>query len=119
MILGTGAGYLYPHAYRDHWVAQQYLPGSLQGRVFYRPSDQGYEATIRDQVARRREEQLAAVMEAELSLEEEMESGGKGPSTQKTAGCNAPSAAWGRSWGKSGTKCLPWLKLIGMNWCWI
>jgi putative ATPase len=79
---GHGAGYLYPHAYRDHWVAQQYLPGSLQGRVFYRPSDQGYEATIRDQVARRREEQLAAVMEAELSLEEEMESGGKGPSTQ-------------------------------------
>jgi len=21
---GHGAGYLYPHAYRDHWVAQQY-----------------------------------------------------------------------------------------------
>jgi putative ATPase len=79
---GHGAGYLYPHAYRDHWVAQQYLPGSLQGRVFYRPSDQGYEATIRDQVARRREEQLAAVMEPELSLEWELETTGKGPSTQ-------------------------------------
>ncbi len=23
---GHGEGYLYPHAYRDHWVAQQYLP---------------------------------------------------------------------------------------------
>ena len=28
---GHGQGYLYPHAFRDHWVAQQYLPGSLQG----------------------------------------------------------------------------------------
>ncbi|WP_343391772.1 hypothetical protein [Candidatus Amarobacter glycogenicus] len=28
--MGHGKGYLYPHAYRDHWVAQQYLPTSLQ-----------------------------------------------------------------------------------------
>ena len=62
---GHGEGYLYPHAYRDHWVAQQYLPGSLQGKVFYQPSDQGYEAQIRVQVARRREEQLAAMLSAE------------------------------------------------------
>ncbi len=60
---GHGAGYLYPHAYRDHWVAQQYLPGSLQGQVFYQPSDQGYEAQIQTQVARRREAQLAALVE--------------------------------------------------------
>jgi putative ATPase len=60
---GHGQGYLYPHAYRDHWVAQQYLPSSLQGQVFYRPSDQGYERQIRDLVARRREEQLAAMVE--------------------------------------------------------
>jgi len=66
---GHGAGYLYPHSYRDHWVAQQYLPDSLQGRVFYQPGDQGYEATIREQVARRREEQLAAMLESELSLD--------------------------------------------------
>jgi len=62
---GHGEGYLYPHAYRDHWVAQQYLPTSLQGKVFYQPSDQGYEAQIRVQVARRREEQLAAMLAAE------------------------------------------------------
>ncbi len=62
---GHGEGYLYPHAYRDHWVAQQYLPASLQGKVFYQPSDQGYEAQIRVQVARRREEQLAAMLAAE------------------------------------------------------
>jgi putative ATPase len=62
---GHGEGYLYPHAFRDHWVAQQYLPTSLQGKVFYQPSDQGYEAQIRIDVARRREAQLAAMLEAE------------------------------------------------------
>jgi putative ATPase len=62
---GHGEGYLYPHAYRDHWVAQQYLPDALQGQVFFRPSDQGYEKEIRDQVTRRREAQLAAMVEGE------------------------------------------------------
>ena len=37
---GHGNGYLYPHAYRDHWVAQQYLPSELVGRVFYTPTSQ-------------------------------------------------------------------------------
>lgn len=60
---GHGAGYLYPHAYRDHWVAQQYLPTSLQGQVFYQPSQQGFEAEINTQVAQRREAQLAALVE--------------------------------------------------------
>ncbi len=60
---GHGQGYLYPHAYRDHWVGQQYLPDGLQGQVFYQPSDQGYEQRIRDEVARRREAQLAAMVE--------------------------------------------------------
>ena len=68
---GHGEGYLYPHAYRDHWVAQQYLPSSLQGKVFYQPSDQGYEAQIRTTVAQRREAQLAAMLE--------LESGGQSP----------------------------------------
>jgi putative ATPase len=68
---GHGEGYLYPHAYRDHWVAQQYLPTSLQGKVFYQPSDQGYEAQIRTTVAQRREAQLAAMLE--------LESGGQSP----------------------------------------
>ncbi|MEL6854161.1 MAG: AAA family ATPase, partial [Cyanobacteria bacterium J06607_13] len=74
---GHGAGYLYPHAYRDHWVAQQYLPSSLQGQVFYQPSDQGYEANIQTQVARRREAQLAALVErnAERSLPEALTTG--------------------------------------------
>ncbi|MEL6354262.1 MAG: AAA family ATPase, partial [Cyanobacteria bacterium J06627_28] len=65
---GHGAGYLYPHAYRDHWVAQQYLPGSLQGQVFYQPSNQGYESGIQRQVARRREAQLAGLVEQNLEV---------------------------------------------------
>jgi putative ATPase len=60
---GHGEGYLYPHAYRDHWVAQQYLPDALQGKVFYQPGELGYERAIRDDVARRREAQLAAMVE--------------------------------------------------------
>ena len=40
--LGHGAGYLYPHAYRDHWITQQYLPNNLQGQVFYQPTEQGF-----------------------------------------------------------------------------
>lgn len=62
---GHGKGYLYPHAYRDHWVAQQYLPDALQGKVFYQPSDRGHEKRIGEQVARRREAQLAAMVEGE------------------------------------------------------
>ncbi len=60
---GHGQGYQYPHAYRDHWVAQQYLPASLQGKVFYEPSDSGYEATIQELVITRREAQLAALQD--------------------------------------------------------
>ena len=33
---GHGEGYVYPHAYRDHWAAQQYLPSALRGRTFLR-----------------------------------------------------------------------------------
>jgi putative ATPase len=36
-------GYLYPHDYPGHYVSQQYLPGNLKGRRYYRPSGQGFE----------------------------------------------------------------------------
>ena len=67
---GHGEGYLYPHAYSDHWVAQQYLPDVLQGRIFYQPSKQGYEASVRGNVTKLREAQLAyfhSLSEAEKS----------------------------------------------------
>ncbi len=66
---GHGRDYLYPHAYRDHWVAQQYLPSSLQGRTFYQPGGLGYEKGIKTQVERRREEQLAAFLEERQALQ--------------------------------------------------
>jgi putative ATPase len=64
---GHGVGYLYPHAYRDHWVAQQYLPDGLQGKVFYQPGANGYESGIASQVQRRREAQLAAAVEGDAT----------------------------------------------------
>jgi putative ATPase len=60
---GHGKGYLYPHAFVEHWVAQQYLPTTLQGKVFYNPSHSGYEKNIRDDVLRKRELQLESVMD--------------------------------------------------------
>jgi len=52
---GHGKNYQYPHAFKDHWVSQQYLPGGMASQVFYQPSDQGYEGTIRPMVLQRRE----------------------------------------------------------------
>lgn len=34
-----GQHYLYPHAYPDHWVEQQYLPDVLAGTTYYVPGD--------------------------------------------------------------------------------
>jgi putative ATPase len=66
--LGHGQGYQYPHAFRDHWVAQQYLPDSLQGRVFYEPSAMGFEATLQTRVQQLREAGLAALREGAGAL---------------------------------------------------
>jgi putative ATPase len=81
---GHGAGYLYPHAYRDHWVEQQYLPKSLQGQVFYQPSDQGYEGQIRDRVSRQREAQLAAILDGSAAeIPERLSQGPTNPSADR------------------------------------
>lgn len=62
---GHGIGYQYPHAYRDHWVAQQYMPTTLQGKIFYEPGVIGYEKSLADVVRQRRELQIAALRENE------------------------------------------------------
>jgi putative ATPase len=62
---GHGEGYIYPHAYRDHWAAQQYLPSALRGRTFYLPSMVGYEEKIRETVLQKRELQAAVVLGSE------------------------------------------------------
>jgi putative ATPase len=62
-LFGDGVGYRYPHAYAEHWVAQQYLPGVLQGEVFWQPGQLGWEGQRRQQLQRRRAAQLAAAAE--------------------------------------------------------
>ncbi len=59
--LQHGVGYLYPHAYKDHWVAQQYLPDALLGTAFYTPSRIGYEAVLYDGICAKREAQRAVI----------------------------------------------------------
>lgn len=54
--LGHGKGYKYPHAYRSHFVPQQYLPDEMQGTFFYDPGNQGYETEISERLARWRAE---------------------------------------------------------------
>src|SRR5579885_651324 len=53
--LGYSRDYRYPHDYADALTDQTYLPEKLQGRVYYHPSDRGYEVRIREWVARARE----------------------------------------------------------------
>ena len=45
--LGYGKGYKYPHDFPGHYVEEDYLPEDLKGRIYYRPSNQGYEGEIR------------------------------------------------------------------------
>jgi putative ATPase len=47
---GYGRGYKYAHDYPDHFVKQQNLPASLQGRHYYVPGKQGYEKEIADRL---------------------------------------------------------------------
>ncbi|MBQ8327009.1 MAG: replication-associated recombination protein A [Lachnospiraceae bacterium] len=46
--LGHGLGYKYAHDYPKHYVEQQYLPYELNGKEFYKPSENGYEVKIKD-----------------------------------------------------------------------
>ena len=45
--LGYGKGYKYPHDYPEHFVEEEYLPENLKGRIYYHPSDQGFEREIK------------------------------------------------------------------------
>jgi putative ATPase len=49
--LGYGEGYKYAHDYEGAHVEQTYLPESLRGRVYYRPTDRGLEAEIGKRLA--------------------------------------------------------------------
>lgn len=55
--LGHGKGYLYPHSFPGHFVAQQYLPDEVLGTHFYEPSGLGYEKMIMERLAAWRQAQ--------------------------------------------------------------
>ncbi|MFP5318958.1 MAG: replication-associated recombination protein A [Acidimicrobiia bacterium] len=44
--LGHGAGYDYPHDDPRGWVPQEYRPPEVAGRVYYEPSDHGFEREV-------------------------------------------------------------------------
>lgn len=46
--LGNGKGYKYAHDYERHYTPQQYLPDNLRDKVYYQPSDEGYERKIKE-----------------------------------------------------------------------
>jgi len=53
--LGYARGYRYAHDFKDAYCPQDYLPDELKGRIFYFPSDRGYERTVKERLERWRE----------------------------------------------------------------
>jgi len=53
--LGYGKDYRYPHDFEGALVAQNYLPDELEEKIYYEPSERGYEIRIREFLARARE----------------------------------------------------------------
>jgi len=54
--LGYSGGYKYPHNYEGAVVEQECLPDKLRGKSYYRPTERGYEKTIRDAIKTKKEE---------------------------------------------------------------
>lgn len=44
--LGRGVAYQYPHNFPNHYVKQDYLPETLQGRTYYQPGENKNESAI-------------------------------------------------------------------------
>ncbi|MCL6471934.1 MAG: replication-associated recombination protein A [Firmicutes bacterium] len=52
--LGHGKAYKYPHNYAGNYVEETYLPEGLKGKIYYRPTDNGYEKNIKERLNRLR-----------------------------------------------------------------
>ena len=52
--LGWGSGYQYPHDFAGHHVREEYLPETIRGHTYYKPSDSGHEAEIAARLAKLR-----------------------------------------------------------------
>ena len=64
--LGYGRGYEYAHDTEAGVSAQEHLPENLRGRVYYRPTQRGFEATLAER--RRRIAELVAAKRGEAEL---------------------------------------------------
>jgi len=53
--MGYGQGYRYPHNYSSGWVKQGYFPQKVRNRIFYRPTNRGFEREVRKRIDGRRE----------------------------------------------------------------
>ncbi len=49
--IGYGDGYRYAHDAKDAVVAQRHFPEGMQAPVLYRPTDRGFEKTLRERLA--------------------------------------------------------------------
>lgn len=48
--LGYGKGYQYDHNASEHYAGQEFFPDKLKGRVYYHPSDFGFEKEIKKRI---------------------------------------------------------------------
>ena len=67
--LGHGVGYLYAHDYEKHYVEQQYLPYELNGKEFYRPTDNGYEQKMKEHMKWLKDKPKKVEMDSDISKE--------------------------------------------------
>ncbi len=58
--LGHGIGYEYPHDDPRGWVAQEHRPPEVAERVYYRPSDHGFEREVAERMRTRGDRARAA-----------------------------------------------------------
>lgn len=49
---GYAKDYKYPHDYPDHFVEEIYLPLNKKNNIYYHPSEQGYEKTLKERLNR-------------------------------------------------------------------
>ena len=52
--LGYGKGYKYAHDFPGNIVEQEYLPDEMKGTIYYSPTQNGYEAKIKEWLEKRR-----------------------------------------------------------------
>jgi len=50
--IGYGKGYRYAHDYKDAVVKQSHLPEKLLNRIYYNPTDRGFEKELKDRLKR-------------------------------------------------------------------